>query len=265
MKACILLSGLQRNFKPFIANQLRCVIHKYKLDVFIYTSDENVLRYSKSDSDSDSDHTHTVIDYKTAPSFETGIDFFRNAYSSYVKGIYIDHNNEQFTEYLKQHNIKKHRNHTVNMISSYFKINGAISLMEEYEKQRGFRYDIVMRCRLDFYSCDDSFVDPYKINLDTVYFPISKFNHHKDDGGFIMRREFIPYFKVFIQVIASFDDTSGYIIIEDKLHYYMKHRHKVAYIPNFAYRIGLGCRPSTIPYIQNLELLNSLEYHNELQ
>ena len=40
MKACILLSGLQRNFKPFIENQLRCVIDKYKLDLFIYTSDE---------------------------------------------------------------------------------------------------------------------------------------------------------------------------------------------------------------------------------
>ena len=60
MKACILLSGLQRNFRPFITNQLRCVIDKYKLDVFIYTSDENVLRYSES--------SNTVIDYKTAPS-----------------------------------------------------------------------------------------------------------------------------------------------------------------------------------------------------
>lgn len=260
MKACILLSGLQRNFKPFIANQLQCVIHKYKLDVFIYTSDENVLRYS------DPNFNHNkVIDYKTAPSFETGVAFFRNAYSSYLNGIYIDHNNEQFTEYLKQHDVKKHRNHTVNMISSYFKINGAISLMEEYEKQHGFTYDIVMRCRLDFYSCDNSFVDPYKINLDTVYFPISRFNHHKDDGGFIMKREFIDYFKRFIQVIISFDDTLRYIIIEGQLHNYMNQRHKVAYIPNFAYRIGLGCRPSTIPYIQNIDLLNSLEYQNELQ
>lgn len=256
MKACILLSGLQRNFRPFITNQLRCVIDKYKLDVFIYTSDENVLRYSES--------SNTVIDYKPSPSFETGVAFFRNVYSS-LKGMYIDHNNERFTEYLKRYDITKHRNHTVNMISSYFKINGAISLMEEYEKQHGFRYDIVMRCRLDFYSCDDGFVDPYKINQDTVYFPVSRFNHHKDDGGFIMKRSIIDYFKEFIHVIIGFDDTSRYIIIEDQIHNYMKNKHKIAYIPNFAYRIGLGCRPSTVPYIENLELLNSLEYHNELK
>jgi|LauGreDrversion4_2_1035121.scaffolds.fasta_scaffold212592_2 hypothetical protein len=256
MKACILLSGLQRNFKPFIKNQLRCVIDKYKLDVFIYTSDENVLRYSASGN--------TVIDYKAAPSFETDEDFFRNAYSASIKGIYIDHNNERFTEFLRERNVTKHRNHTVNMISSYFKINGCISLMESYEKQHGFRYDIVMRCRLDFYSCDDNFIDPYQLNLDTVYFPVSRFNHHKDDSGFIMKREFIEDCKDFIDVIIDFDDTSEYIIIEEQFHHYMKSKHNIVYIPNFAYRIGLGCRPSTIPYIQNLDLLHSLEYHNEL-
>lgn len=257
MKACILLSGLQRNFKPFIENQLRCVINKYKLDVFIYTSDENVLRYSASDN--------SVIDYKTSQSFETDEDFFRNAYSSSLKGIYIDHNNEQFTEFLREHNVTKHRNHTVNMISSYFKINGCISLMELYEKQHGFRYDIVMRCRLDFYACDDDFINPYQINPNTVYFPVSRFNRHKDDGGFIIKRAFIDDCKDFINVIIGFDDRTRYIIIEEQLYHYMKSKHNIAYIPNFAYRIGLGCRPSTIPYIRNLELLESLEYHNELQ
>ena len=137
-----------------------CALPIYKLDVFIYTSDENVLRYSEQDN--------TVIDYKTAPAFQTDEDFFRNAYSSSLKGIYIDRNNEQCTAFLRERNVTKHRNHTVNMIHSYFKINGAISLMEAYEKQHGFRYDIVMRCRLDFYSCDNNFVDPYQLNMNTV-------------------------------------------------------------------------------------------------
>lgn len=255
MKACILLSGLQRNFKPFIENQLRCVINKYKLDLFIYTSDENVLRYSTPGND--------TIDYKTAPSFDTNYDFFKNTYSS-LKGIYIDKNNDRFTEYLKQHNIQKHRNHTTNMISSYFKINGCISLMEEYENQQGFKYDIVMRCRLDFYSCDDGFVDPFQLDREIIYLPISRFNRHKDDGGFIMKREFIDYFKEFINVIIDYDDTLEYIVIEEQLREYLKRKHRILYILNFAYRIGVGCKPRTIPYIRNIELLNSLEYRSEL-
>jgi len=256
MRACILLSGLQRNFKPFIENQLRCVIDKYKLDVFIYTSDENVLRYSSPD--------YNTIDYKTAKSFDTNCGFFENTYSS-LKGIYIDHDNDRFTKYLKQHNIQKHRNHTTNMISSYFKINECISLMEQYETQQGFQYDIVMRCRLDFYSCDDDFVNPFQLNLDNnIYFPISRFNNHKDDGGFIMNRGCIDYFKDFIHVVINFEDNNKYIIIEEQLDNYIKRKNNIVYIPNFAYRIGVGCRPSTIPYIRNIELLNSLEYRSEL-
>ena len=255
MRACILLSVLQRNFKPFIENQLRCVIDKYKLDLFIYTSDENVLRYSTSG--------YNTIDYKMAKSFDTNYEFFRNTYSS-LKGMYIDYNNNLFTEYLKQHNIQKHRNHTTNMISSYFKINGCISLMEEYEKKQGFQYDIVMRCRLDFYSCDDDFVNPFQLDREIIYLPISRFNRHRDDSGFIMKREYIDYVKDFINVIIEYDDTLEYIIIESQWHNYLKLKYKILYIPNFAYRIGVGCKPRTIPYIRNIELLESIEYKSEL-
>lgn len=35
MKICILLSGLQRNFEPFIENQLNLVINAHDLDVLL--------------------------------------------------------------------------------------------------------------------------------------------------------------------------------------------------------------------------------------
>ena len=59
MKICILLSGLQRNFEPFIENQLKFVINKYNLDVFIFTSDENLYRHNNG----------SVIDYLKQENF----------------------------------------------------------------------------------------------------------------------------------------------------------------------------------------------------
>ena len=81
---------------------------------------------------------------------------------------------------------------------------------------------------------------------------------------FRSKRDLIDDIKKFIYVIHAYDDTSKYIIIEEQLHDYVAQKYNVEFIPNFAYRIGLGCKPSTIPYIQNLDLLQSLEYDNEL-
>lgn len=60
-----------------------------------------------------------------------------------------------------------------------------------------FKYDLVIRCRLDFFAYED-FLNPHNVNANVIYLPVSKYNNHKDDSGFIMNRHCIEYFKTFL-------------------------------------------------------------------
>ena len=78
MRKCILLTGLQRNFEPFIENQLNLVINKYNLDVFIFTSDLNSYRYVQHYADIHRDRGN--IDY---------IRCFYDVFKCQIKLIYF--------------------------------------------------------------------------------------------------------------------------------------------------------------------------------
>lgn len=249
MKICILLSGLQRNFEPFIENQLNLVINAYDLDVFIFTSNQNALRFHDNSG---------VIDYVKKENYTNDEAFFKSKYKN-LKGIYIDQYDCKFNEFVTKNNITKHRNHTLNMINSYFKINECIKLMEQYETNNNFKYELVIRCRLDFFAYDD-FLNPHNINNNVIYLPISKCNNHKDDSGFIMNRNCIEYFKKFINVIIEFNDQSDYIIIEEQLIDYLQKQYKLCFTPQFAYRIGTIVNLHEIPFLNETHKLDSIEY-----
>jgi hypothetical protein len=248
MKICILLSGLQRNFEPFIQNQLNLVINAYELDVFIFTSNQNALRHWIGD----------VIDYVKKENYVNDEAFFKSKYKN-LKGIHIDRDDCKFNEFIKQNNITKHRNHTLNMINSYFKINECIKLMEEYETNNDFKYDLVIRCRLDFFAYDD-FLNLHNINVNVIYLPICKYNNHKDDSGFIMNRNCIEYFKNFINVIIEFNDQHNYIYIEDQLIDYLQKKYELCFTTQFAYRIGTNGNLHEIPYLIETHKLDSIEH-----
>jgi len=262
MKICILLSGLQRNFEPFIENQLKLVIEPYDLDVFIYTSNQNLLRYyHKTQQNHQTKKNHHInhpnalifydpngiIDYVKKENYENDEDFFRSKYKN-LKGIYIDHNDTKFNEFIEKNKVTKHKNHTLNMVSSYFKINECIKLMEEYENKNNFKYDVVIRCRLDFFAYAD-FLNLRDVNTNLIYLPISKYNDHKDDSGFIMNRQCIDYFKQFINVIIEFDDNDGYFIVENQLFNYLAKKYKLSFTPQFSYRIGTNDNLRNIPFL----------------
>lgn len=270
MRACILLSGLQRNFEPFIENQLNLVIRKYDLDVFIYTSSENLVRYSRIGDQ----HTSNLVDYVKRDEFTNDEQFFRNKYGDHLKSVYIDRGNHAFNQFLRDYAVSNTRNHTTNVISAYFKIMECIKLMERYESQNGFKYDAVLRARLDFFVLDD-FFNLADFDPNVVYMPISKFNGHRDDSGFLANREVIHHFKHFINRLTTFDDTKDYINIEKQIMDFflamVTHMRKTRpmsarYIPNLTYRIGVGCNVEKVPYYNPLDKdkLFSLEYRHEL-
>lgn len=249
MKICILLSGLQRNFEPFVENQLNLVINAYDLDVFIFTSNQNALRFHDNSG---------VIDYVKKENYTNDEAFFKSKYKN-LKGIHIDQYDCKFNEFVTKNNITKHRNHTLNMINSYFKINECIKLMEHHETNNNFKYELVIRCRLDFFAYDD-FLNPHNINNNVIYLPISKYNKHKDDSGFIMNRNCIEYFKKFINVIIEFNDQSDYIIIEVQLIDYLQKQCELYFTTQFAYRIGTNGNLHEIPFLNETHKLDSIEY-----
>lgn len=257
MKTCILLSGLQRNFEPFIENQLKCVIDKYGLDVFIFTSDENVNRVSSSG--------FLNIDYITRTKYDNDVQFFYGKYKN-LKGIHIDYDNNKFNEFIGKSGIKKHRNHTLNMISSYFKFNECIKLMEEYENNNNFKYDMVLRCRLDFFAFND-FLNLDIVDKNVIYLPICKISKHKDDSGILMNRNCVDYVKQFIDIIIKFNDAPAYIIIENEFHNYLNKKYKIRFVENLSYRIGVGGKVTDIPYYDSCakDKIVSLEYPQVLQ
>ena len=251
MKICILLTGLQRNFEPFIENQLNIVINAHDLDVFIFTSNQNALRF----------YENGVINYVKKENYANDEEFFKSKYKN-LKGIHIDQDDCKFNEFIMMNNIIKNKNHTLNMINSYFKINECIKLMEEYENENKFKYELVIRCRLDFFAYDD-FLNPHNVNNNVIYLPISKYyNHHKDDSGFIMNRNCIEYFKKFINVIIEFNDQSNYIHIENQLIDYLKQQYELCFTTQFAYRIGISGHLHEIPFFNETHKhkLDSIEH-----
>jgi hypothetical protein len=249
MKLCILLSGLQRNFEPFIENQLNIVINAHDLDVFIFTSNQNALRFYDSNG---------VIDYVKRENFANDEKFFKSKYKN-LKGIHIDNDDCKFNEFIRQNHVTKHRNHTLNMINSYFKINECIKLMECYENENNFKYDIVIRCRLDFFAYND-FLNPHTICRTVIYLPMSKYNDHKDDSGFIMHRSCVEYFKQFINCVIQFNDQNEFIIIEDQLFDYLKKQYQLCFTTQFSYRIGVAGNLSEIPFLNETHKLDSIEH-----
>jgi hypothetical protein len=248
MKICILLSGLQRNFEPFIENQLNLVINAHDLDVFIYTSNQNALRYWIGDE----------IDYVKKENYANDEEFFKLKYKN-LKGIHIDQDDCKFNEFIKHNNVTKHRNHTLNMINSCFKINECIKLMEEYENNNNFKYDLVIRCRLDFFAYED-FLNPHNVNANVIYLPVSKYNNHKDDSGFIMNRHCIEYFKTFINVIIEFNDQFNYFYSENQLIDHLQKRYELCFTTQFAYRLGTNGNLHEIPYLIETHKLDSIEH-----
>ena len=137
--------------------------------------------------------------------------------------------------------------------------------MEEYETNNNFKYELVIRCRLDFFAYDD-FLNPHNVNNNVIYLPISKYNNHKDDSGFIMNRNCIEYFKNFINVIIEFNDQSNYFYIEDQLIAYLQTEYQLCFTPQFAYRLGTSGHLHEIPFFSETHKHNmdSIEHKHFL-
>lgn len=260
MKIALLLSGLQRNFEPFIQNQVETIVKKYDCDIFIYTSTENNNRYIENGK----------IMYKQNGNIENSSDYFKEKYKLYLKNIYIDVDNESFEKFktdIVKYDEKDNIFH-LNLISSYFKVRSCISLMEQYEEKNNIKYDIVFRMRLDGFTHE--YFKNVKINTfdynNKCYMSIGD-NQHKDDSCVIISRTNIDIIKNFVfQLIHKKNQPNNIIVENELIHYLTVNNIDINFINKLVCRIGSdNLNYREIPYFnyENINKLHSLEYKVE--
>ena len=122
MRFALLLSGLQRNNKPFIENQLNCIIKNNDCDVFIFTSDENNNRHFNNNQ----------IIHSQSRRFKQNGEYYKKKYGKYLKKVTIDYENNLFNKYVSKYFKKTGNTFHHNLLSANFKIKSVIEMMEKH-------------------------------------------------------------------------------------------------------------------------------------
>lgn len=274
MKKALLLSGLQRNFMPFISNQRELLINKNEFDIFIYTSSENNNRKFN-------DITRKY-EYIEKNNVNNDINLFFEKYSKKLKNIIID-NGEYFREFTEHNKLNELHNFHKGLINSYFKVYSGLKMIEEYEKNNNIKYDIIMRARLDSFLLNDVVINDIKDNKMIIEHNnndfeftnnsiiLSRSNNHIDDSCFIIFRNNINIMKNFvfflIDNIKSHENISiNSFVIEDCLIKYIDNANlNKILINNFICRIGcpIICFQN-VKYFEKDDMQNIFSYEYQL-
>ena len=252
MKIALLLSGLQRNNKPFIQNQLNCLIKKNNCDVFIFTSDENNNR----------NFYNNEIIHTQRRRFKKNEKYYIKKYGKYLKKIIIDYGNIKFKNYVSQHFNKTGNTFHHNLLSTYFKIKSVIEMMEKYELENLIKYDMVVMARLDIFMLKPIYLN--KLNNNNGYLSIDYNSGYIDDVGVVVNRENLKYIKSFIEIIKNKYYVIDNIEVEHELYKYLANNINIKFIHNLFNRVGfpISLRYNTVPFLAKSSFrdLTSKEY-----
>jgi hypothetical protein len=170
MKIALLLSGNLRTFdldqSPKISDYYKKMCEKYDMDVFCFTDDHNfiyngVQHLKKNVNDEyDMGHyaikpNHTFIDGSQASEIIEKLLY--NCFGNYLKKMKIipyyrffvpmnienDYHNRFYNDNCRPINMKH------NIVNNCFKVWKAYELLQEYEKESGVVYDIIIKSRFD--------------------------------------------------------------------------------------------------------------------
>lgn len=252
MKIALLLTGLQRNFEPFIQNQLELLIKNNNCDLFIFTSDKMCNRTKIG----------REISYIENTKNNNDISFFERNYEGFLKDIKVDNNDELFTEYFtKFSNMKKFH---MNLLQAYFKVTRGLELIEKYEKKNDIKYDIIIRGRLDGFLLNDLSIETLNINENEIY--MSESNNHRDDSIAIFNRKNLEIVRDFLRHLETKVYQARNIQIEGLLFEWLKQNQlKIIFETNLLCRIGCPDKLSfrTVPFFNENDIskLKSYEYN----
>jgi hypothetical protein len=251
LKFAILLSGLQRNFKPFIKNQLECLIKANNCDVFIFTSNDNLNRYIEN----------STIMYSENAKYNRDKDYFYQAYGKNLKDIYIDFDEYRFNKFRNEWFKDCSNNFHLNLIKAYFKVFSVIKMMENFESENNIKYDGIFRARLDSFFLQKIALE--KLDLKNIYCSIANDSGHKDDAGVFIDRKFLHFLKTFVFELIEKRNQKSNIIVEHQLFSHLTKISKIEFIPNFINRIGcpVNLKYQEVPFLikNDFNELTSLE------
>lgn len=254
MKIALILTGLQRNFEPFIKNQLELLIKNNNCDLFIFTSDKMCNRAKKDNE----------IYYIEKTKNNNNISFFESNYKPFLKNIQIDYNDDLFTEYFnKFSNMKKFH---MNLLQAYFKVIKGIELIENYEKENNIKYDIIIRSRLDGFLLNDLLIESLNIGQNEIY--MSEGNNHKDDSILIFNRKNLNIVKNFLIHLESKVYQVNNIQIENLLIKWLRDNQlNIIFKNNLLCRIG--CPDNllfrTVPFFFEIDINKLISYEYNIQ
>lgn len=253
MRTAIIVTGLQRNAIHFIENQLNCLINVNDCDVFIYTADDNIVRKMVGND-------IKVIKIASDDGFLTDEEL-KSRYGTKVKGVKIDYGNEEMNEFMTsmfpddcitthvEHNEGDGTNINVlecnkNIISQFFKVRQGMRMVEEYEKRNNFRYDYVLRMRMDsFFTVKISFdilVKTFDMRR-TVVMPKLDFNYKMNncDSFVFIKREYANILKDFVVMYGSKRHYNKVVVPEEELYLFIEgHGLSVSLGNRLGYRPG---------------------------
>jgi hypothetical protein len=252
MRLALLLSGLQRNNKPFIENQLNFLIKNNDCDVFIFTSDENNNRHFNNNQ----------IIHSQSRRFKNNGEYYKKKYGNYLKKVTIDYGNNRYNKYVSAYFEKKGNTLHHNLLSANFKILSVIEMMEKYEQENLMKYDVVVNARLDFFMMKP--INLKELNHNDGYLSIDYKSGLIDDVGVIVNRENVKFLKSFIEEIKRKYYNIDNIVAEHELYKYLANKIKITFIHNLFNRVGfpLTLKYDLVPFLtkSSFRKLTSKEY-----
>jgi hypothetical protein len=254
MRNALLLSGLQRNFEPFIENQKKLLIEGNDFDIFIFTSSINSNRT----------YNDGVISYIDKEDFNTAEKFFYEKYGENLKGIFIDQRGEVFNDYCKLNNIPERKFHK-GLLGSYFHVNRGLELIRKYEEENNIEYNLIARARLDCFLLHKFDINNLISEKNQVI--LSESGGHTDDSCLVFCRENMQtisdFFPHLVEKIKKLSDDDKPVIEEELLSYILSCGLNPIAEHDMICRIGCPIiNFREVPYFnkEDLSKLSSLEY-----
>lgn len=191
MKVALLISGMFRHAEKGIPTLIQKFIDKNEIDVFIDTW--KIVKPEKVPN-SDQNESDKIIDINIAYTIPN------------LKTIRIEDNITLGKEYYCE------LPHYINAVYMYYKIKKCFQLMEDYENENGFKYDIVIKARPDLHyeQADFSLLNQCLDNV--LYFSYCQYYHGVSDQFFFGRRDIME------KICYLYDDIPKYYAGKSPIH-----------------------------------------------
>lgn len=253
MRTAVLLTGLQRNSSHFVANLLGCLIDINDCDVFIYTADDSKVRREVG-------REIRILNMRPDDDF-CDEDGLRKRYGEKVKGVKVDRGNAEMNEFMsllfpddgvdvkrEKHMSNGRDSHVLecnkNIVSQFFKVRQAVLMMEEYERANGFKYDYVLRLRMDSFFGMKVSLDMVAKMYDMRSVALSPrlandFKRNNCDSLVFIKRDYAHILKDFVMFYASRRNYSEIVVPEEELFLFVEgHGLKMELGKGLGYRAG---------------------------